>query len=214
MARPEPWPLRHLVLRTPRLELRPEDDAGLHELVDEAYRGVHPPEEMPFMVPWTDADPRFLGRGVLQHFWSERARLSPDSWKVHFLVRHGGRVIGTQGLSGDDFAITREVGTGSWLGLRHQGRGLGTEMRAAALQLAFDHLGATTARSDAFAENVASHRVSAKLGYRRDGSALVARRGVATEYVRLVVSRDEFVRPDWTVAVEGLDACIGLLGAG
>ena len=214
MARPEPWPLRHLVLRTPRLELRPDDDAGLHELVDEAYRGVHPPEEMPFMVPWTDADPRFLGRGVLQYFWSERARLSPDSWKVHFLVRLDGRVIGTQGLSGDDFAITREVGTGSWLGLRHQGRGFGTEMRAAALQLAFDHLGATTARSDAFADNVASHRVSAKLGYRRDGSALVARRGVATEDVRLVVSRDEFVRPDWTVAVEGLDACIGLLGAG
>ena len=38
----------HLVLRTPRLELRPDDDAGLHELVDVAYRGVHPPEEMPF----------------------------------------------------------------------------------------------------------------------------------------------------------------------
>ena len=24
----DPWPLRHLVLRTPRLELRPDDDAG------------------------------------------------------------------------------------------------------------------------------------------------------------------------------------------
>ena len=33
-AHPDPWPLRHLVLRTPRLELRPEDDAGLLELVD------------------------------------------------------------------------------------------------------------------------------------------------------------------------------------
>ena len=42
MTHPEPWPLRHLVLRTPRLELRPDDDAGLLELVEEAYRGVHP----------------------------------------------------------------------------------------------------------------------------------------------------------------------------
>jgi hypothetical protein len=52
MTHPDPWPLRHLVLRTPRLELRP-DDAGLLELVEEAYRGVHPPDRMPFLVPWT-----------------------------------------------------------------------------------------------------------------------------------------------------------------
>ena len=45
------WPLRHLVLRTPRLELRPDDDEGLLELVEEAYLGIHPPGEMPFLVP-------------------------------------------------------------------------------------------------------------------------------------------------------------------
>ena len=50
-----PWPLWRLVLRTPRLELRPDDDAGLVELLAEACRGVHPPAEMPFGVPWTDA---------------------------------------------------------------------------------------------------------------------------------------------------------------
>ena len=64
----EHWPLRHLVLRTPRLELRPDDDAGLDELVAVAYGGVHPPEEMPFGEAWTDADPRYLGRGVLQYY--------------------------------------------------------------------------------------------------------------------------------------------------
>ena len=37
----EHWPLRHLVLRTPRLELRPDDIAGLDELVAVAY-GRHP----------------------------------------------------------------------------------------------------------------------------------------------------------------------------
>ncbi len=40
---PDPWPLRHLLLRTPRLELRPDDDAGLLELVDLAHGGCLPP---------------------------------------------------------------------------------------------------------------------------------------------------------------------------
>jgi RimJ/RimL family protein N-acetyltransferase len=213
MSHPDPWPLRHLVLRTPRLELRPDDDAGLLELVDEAYRGVHRPERMPFLVPWTDADPRELGRRVLQYYWGERAGLGPQKWAVHFLVRHEGRVIGTQELSGIDFRIVREVETGSWVGLRHQGRGFGTEMRAAVVAFAFDHLGAVRARSGAFTDNPGSHRVSARLGYRPDGSVWVARRGEPAENVRLVLAPEEFVRPSWKVEVEGLDACRAQLGA-
>ena len=207
------WPLHHLVLRTPRLDLRPDDDEGLYELVEEAYLGVHPPDEMPFLMPWTDADPRYMGRGILQHFWSERAALSPARWSVHFLARLGGRAVGVQSLHGHDFGVTRQVGSGSWIGLRHQGRGLGTEMRAAVLLFAFDHLGATRARSSAFADNAASHGVSRKLGYRRDGTETVVRRGASTEDVRLVVDADTFVRPPWTLAVEGVEDCLGLLGA-
>lgn len=207
------WPLHDLVLRTPRLELRPDDDAGLAELVEVAYSGVHPPEEMPFLVPWTEADPAYLGRGVLQYSWSQRAALAPERWSVQFLVRHEGAVIGMQGLEGTDFAITREVVTGSWLGMRHQGRGLGTEMRAAVLLLAFDHLGAVRARSDAFPDNHASHRVSAKLGYRRDGTATIVRRGESVQEVRLLLDAADLVRPDWTLAVEGIAGCLGLLGA-
>ena len=207
------WPLRDLVLRTPRLELRPDDDAGLHELVEEAYLGVHPPDEMPFLMPWTDADPRYMGRGILQHFWSERAALGPAAWSVHFLARLDGRVIGVQSLHGRDFGVTRQVGSGSWIGLRHQRRGLGTEMRAAVLLFAFDHLGATRARSSAFADNAASHRVSRKLGYHRDGTQTVVRRGVAAEDVRLVLEPDAFVRPPWTLAVDGAQGCLGLLGS-
>lgn len=209
----EHWPLRDLVLRTPRLELRPDDDVGLDGLVEAAYAGVHPPEEMPFLVPWTEADPAYLGRGMLQYFWSERARLAPEKWSIHFLVRRDGRVIGTQGLSGTDFAVTREVASGSWLGRAHQGIGLGTEMRAAVLLFAFDHLRARRARSDAFPDNHASHRVSAKLGYRRDGTTTVVRRGEPVDDVRLVVEEAEFVRPGWALAAEGVDGCLGLLGA-
>jgi RimJ/RimL family protein N-acetyltransferase len=209
----EHWPLRHLVLRTPRLELRPDDDAGLDELVTVAYEGVHPPDEMPFAVAWTDADPRYLGRGVLQHFWSERAAFAPPRWSVHFLVRLDGHVIGTQRLGADEFAVTREVVTGSWIGLRHQRQGIGTEMRAAVLLFAFDHLGAQTARSSANTENPASLGVARRLGYRRDGTETVVRRGGRTEDVRLVVTPSTLVRPPWTVGVEGYtDECRALLG--
>ena len=214
MSAPDPWPLRGLVLRTPRLELRPDDDEGLRELVEVAYAGVHPPEQMPFLNAWTDVDPREQGREMLQYFWSKRAGMRPDSWSVHFLVRHEGRVLGVQALIGHDFGVLRTVSSGSWLGLVHQGRGFGSEMRAAVLQLAFDHLGAVEALSGAFVDNPASLRVSEKLGYRRDGVRRHVRRGEPATEVVLRMTAEEFVRPDWVVAVEGLDGCRGLLGAG
>jgi RimJ/RimL family protein N-acetyltransferase len=212
MSYPEPWPLCHLRLRTPRLELRPDDDEGLRELVEEAHHGVHPPETMPFLVPWTDTEPAQLGHRMLQHYWLQRAGFAPERWEINFLVRHEGRVIGTQGLGATDFGIVREVETGSWVGMRHQRRGFGTEMRAAVLAFAFDHLGALRARSAAFADNAASQRVSARLGYRPDGSVTYARRGKAAEEVRLLVEPDTFVRQGWPLGVEGLDACRPLLG--
>jgi RimJ/RimL family protein N-acetyltransferase len=209
----DPWPLRHLVLRTPRLELRPDDDAGLFELAEEARGGIHPPELMPFLVPWTDAGPEEAAAATVRWHWRSRAELSPQRWRLNFLVRVDGRVVGTQGLEATDFAVTREVDSGSWLGLRHQGCGIGTEMRAAVLAFAFDHLGAVRARSGAFRDNPASLRVSEKLGYRRDGTATYSRRGQRTEEVRLLLERDRFRRPDWTLRVEGVGACLPLLGA-
>jgi RimJ/RimL family protein N-acetyltransferase len=209
----EHWPLRDLVLRTPRLELRPDDDDGVFELVEVAYGGVHPPDEMPFGVAWTDADPAYLGRGMLQYYWAERARLAPERWSVHFLVREAGRVVGVQSLHATAFGVTREVSSGSWIGLRHQRRGIGTEMRAAVLLFAFDHLGATRARSSAFTGNVASNTVSRRLGYRPDGTETMVRRGARTEDVRLLLPRADLVRPSWTLAVDGAEPCLGLLGS-
>ncbi|MCF7551816.1 MULTISPECIES: GNAT family N-acetyltransferase [Pseudonocardia] len=209
------WPQSALVLRTPRLELRPDDDAGLAELVDVAYRGVHPPDRMPFLQPWTDADPRYLGRGALQYFWGERARFAPSSWALHFLVRVDGAVVGVQTLRADEFGVCREVASGSWLGLAAQGRGIGTEMRAAVLRYAFDLLGARHARSEAFSDNAASLRVSEKLGYVPDGFEIHSPRGEPARNLRLRLTPATFRRPDWPLEVEGHTAELaGLLGAG
>lgn len=210
----DPWPLRHLVLRTQRLELRPDDDDGLCELVEVALRGVHPPQEMPFAAPWTDQPPQELAYGAMRHHWSARVELSPAQWRVMFLVRHQGEVIGSQSLSATDFAVTRAVSTGSWLGQAYQRRGFGTEMRAAVLLLAFDHLGALQARSGAFVDNPASSRVSERLGYRADGTNTWPRRGERAIEARFLLEPGWFVRPAWTLDVRGLDGCRALLGAG
>lgn len=210
---PDPWPLRKLLLRTPRLTLAPDDDEGLYELAALALRGVHPPGEMPFLVPWTDQPPDEMVRNTLQYFWGQRSRLAPSDWCVNFLVRHQGEVIGLQSMSGKEFAITREVSTGSWLGMAFQRQGFGTEIRAAVLLLAFDHLGVVTARSAAFTDNPASQRVSERLGYRTDGSGVHVRRGERATEIRLVVEPQDFVRPQWSLKVAGMDGCRTLLGA-
>jgi RimJ/RimL family protein N-acetyltransferase len=212
---PDPWPLWGLVLRTPRLELRPDDDAGLVELMAEACRGVHPPEQMPFTTPWTDAPQADMVRDGMAHHWSMRAASRPDNWHVQFLIRLDGRVIGAQSLIAKNFAESKEVSTGSWIGLRFQGQGIGTEMRAAVLMLAFDHLGATTARSSAFNDNPSSNAVSRKLGYQVERTETVERRGVPAAHTHLLVTRDRFAehRPPWSLKVEGLDEVRPLLGA-
>lgn len=209
---PDAWPLWGLELRTPRLTLRPDDDAGLVELMAEACHGVHPPEEMPFAVPWTDAPPETMVREGMRFHWSQRVAWRPEDWNVNFLVRYEDRVIGNQSLHATSFAVTRTVATGSWIGLRYQGRGIGTEMRAAALLFAFDHLGARVATSGAFQDNHRSQGVSRKLGYRPDGSSIEARRGVPVTHVRLVVTDEEFVRPDWKLEVTGLERALPMFG--
>jgi RimJ/RimL family protein N-acetyltransferase len=209
----EAWPLRNLVLRTQRLELRPDDDSGLSDLIEVARAGVHPPEYMPFSVPWTDVPDAELGIRNLQYYWSERAKMRPDDWHLHFLIRLDGKVIGEQGLMAADFAVTREVSTGSWLGRRYQGHGYGTEMRAAVLGFAFDHLAAVQARTSAYADNAASLHVSRSLGYVDDGTLRDSRRGEPAVQLRMLLTADRFAtfRPHWKLETSGVDACLPLL---
>lgn len=211
---PEPWPQRHLVLHAPRLRLRPDDDASLLELVRTVHRGIHPADRMPFQHAWTDAEPAYLGRGMLQYFWSERAELGPERWSLHFLVHVDGRVAGVQSLTAARFGVLGEVETGSYLGREFQGRGFGSEMRAAVLGFAFDVLGAGSARSAHLDPDGASARISRRLGYRDDGTALVAPRGEPVVEHRVLLDRAWFVRPGWTVRTQGYTPELaGLLAA-
>ena len=62
-------------------------------------------------------------------------------------------------------------------------------------------------------EQMWHHHVE-KLGYRRDGTETFVRRGERVEDVRLLLERDAFRRPAWTLQVEGVEPCLTTLGAG
>src|SRR5260370_730920 len=171
------WPLAGLRLRTPDLELRWPTLADLDGLAALAADGVHDPAVQPFAVAWTDAEPHQRARSVLQYHWGRWAAWTRADWSLDLVVVRDGVVVGTQGMGAHEFAIRREVHTGSWVGQRYHRRGIGTRMRAAVLHLAFDGLGARYATSSAFEGNAASLGVSRRLGYGGDGVQPRAVRG-------------------------------------
>ncbi|WP_082177670.1 GNAT family N-acetyltransferase [Arthrobacter sp. RIT-PI-e] len=210
------WPLFGLVLTTPRLVLTPVRDEHVPEVVDAALAGIHDPAEMPFSIPWTDAPPEVLVPETAKYLWCTRSSVSVADWTVNFAVLYEGRVVGLQDLAATSFGTLRRVRSGSWLTRSGQGQGIGTEMRAAVLQFAFDHLGATSAVSEAVSWNGSSLGVSRRLGYRPNGSPLVeARSGQAEELQHVLLRPEDFRRPAWSLDVQGLDAALAyLVGSG
>lgn len=202
----EIWPLFGLEITTPRLVLRPVRDVDLPELVQAALDGVHDPARTPFGVPWTDASSDELPRNLATYQWGLRNRVHPHHWTIAFAVHFEGRVVGSQDLGAHDFMNRRTVNTGSWLTAEAQGRGLGTEMRAALLLFAFDVLGADWAESGAAAWNAASLSVSQKLGYELNGVTRVSpRQGEPVDEQRVRLDKGAFRRPDWSISVRGAD---------
>lgn len=202
-------PLFGLLLRTPRLELRLPTHDELVELRELARAGVHPPEQMPFAVAWTDEP--YSEEWVVDFHEEQRRAWRPDAWDLELGVWVDGELAGVQALYGKDFTGSRAVGTGSWLGADFQRRGVGTEMRTAVLELAFRGLGAEVARSGAVEGNVGSLRVSEKLGYRIAGSGTVSPRGVEVEHTDVELPREAW-RPPFAVEIDGLETCLPLFG--
>lgn len=205
-------PLSRLVLRTPRLELRLPSDEELRALALVAQEGVHDPQRMPFLVPWTDPSPTFV-RDFLAYHRAVQKQWQPEDWRLELAVFLTGQPIGIQVINAKDFAKSRTTGSASWLGIGWHGHGYGTEMRTAILEFAFSGLDAHTAVSGAFVDNPASARVSAKLGYMKDGVRWPRVRGRAVHEDRFRLNRGQFEAIDHvTVTVEGLDDCRSLFG--
>jgi RimJ/RimL family protein N-acetyltransferase/GNAT superfamily N-acetyltransferase len=209
-----PHALTRLRLRTPRLELRVATVAELRALAQVARAGIHPPDEMPFEVPWTDhADEPGFEDDFIRFHQAAVDGWSVDRWTLNLAAFADGRPVGLQALKSERFRQTRTVDTGSWLGRSSQGLGLGTEMRAAVLQFAFAVLCARTARSGALLGNAQSLGVSRKLGYVVVGLSSVAPRGTPVPHHDLELAGVGFRSPV-PVEIEGAEPLLGLFGAG
>ncbi len=202
-----------LRLTTPRLVLRLPAEAELAELAELAAAGLHQPGTTPFYVRWPYLPPAERARAFLQGQWRDLGCWSADSWSLGLAVFADGHPVGMQEISSADFAVRRQVSSFSWLGVRHHGRGIGTEMRAAILHLAFAGLGAAEAVSGAFEDNAPSLAVSARLGYEPDGMERDVVDGLVRTTRRLRLSRDRWEdHRQVSVEITGLAPCLPLFG--
>jgi len=188
-------------------------DDDIPALVALAEGGIHDPDSMPFYFPWTDAPKDELARNMAVHYWQARAAFTRDHWSLELVVRRGGQIVGVQGFSADNYLVTRNGETGSWLGLEHQGRGVGTLMRQTLCAFLFDHLDAEEITSGAFVDNPASMAVSRKVGYSPNGQTREKRRdGELVVCQRLVLRPEDLVRSHHQLEVEGVAALRQLVG--
>ena len=140
----------------------------------------------PHATTYAGLDDRANRRAILaQGYWRALGMWSPDDWALPFVVRSGGEVVGAQWLEGPDWRADRTVDSSSWLVAPARGRGLGKQMRAAVLALAFGPLRADAAISSAVVDNASSLGVSRALGYRDTHRSVLEHSGETLQHVRL-----------------------------
>jgi RimJ/RimL family protein N-acetyltransferase len=201
------WPPFALTITCGPVTLSPVQDSDLSGLEELARSGIHEPAEMPFFFPWTDGSHSEVSQRLLQYHWAQRAAMSPAAWTLENTVRFEGEVVGCQSFSTKDYIATRTGETGSWLGMKHHGRGIGTLMRQTICTFMFDHLDAAEVTSAAFLDNPASLAVSRKVGYRDNGVVRLKRRdGEVALSQNLVLTAATLNRPEPPVEVAGLSA--------
>jgi RimJ/RimL family protein N-acetyltransferase len=198
-------PLLGLRIRSGPLELRAITDELIGPLTDLALEGIHGADEMPFTVPWSIEDPSVLPLHAAQYYWTKRAEFSPAAWSAELAAFWDGELVGIQGIFSSNFLVTRIAETGSWLGQRFHGRGVGTAMRQVICAFGFDGLGAEFMVSGAFADNESSRSVSRKVGYVDQGWSRVERLGQPVTILRFVLSPDQLVRFEHELVVDGLE---------
>lgn len=196
------WPLHGLVLTTPDLVLR-----GMTE-ADALALGSAAPDDL-----GRDPDRPSVGYDVEQAYWRALGTWQIDDWVLPFTVVHEDTPVGVQALEGKHFPLLRVVDSYSWLVPSVRGRGLAKQMRAAVLELAFAHLGAQRAISEAWEDNVTSLGVSWRLGYAENGMDTMRRDGGVGHMQRVRLDVRDWICP-YPVTVSGLEPCLALFGLG
>src|SRR3954453_2028298 len=206
------WTMFDIRLVTPDLVLRPVTEADLAALSDILPDSA---EQNPASTTYAGLT-ESANRAVILHqdYWRAVGSWRPESWELGMAVFRGEELIGFQGLEGDDFARLRTVDSSSWLAGAAGGEGLGQQMRAAVLALAFGPLEARFAITSAWSDNAASLGVSRALGYQDNGVTAHRRGDGAGEMVHLRLTRERWLASAWPdrVQVSGVERCLPFFG--
>lgn len=210
------WPLHGIRLRTADLDLRVMTEADLPDLSELLPDDV---EMNPHATRYAGLDVRANRRAVLaQGYWRALGLWSPEDWALPFVVRRDGEIVGAQWLEGPDWRADRTVDSSSWLVVPARGRGLGTQMRAAVLALAFGPLRAEAAVSSAVVANAGSLGVSRSLGYLDTHRSVLEHSGETLQHVRLARTAWSASGPGRSdgphggIVVDGVTAALPLFG--
>lgn len=206
----------HVHIETPKLELRGATDDLLERLAPLVRAGKAMDDPKPYDDPfWAyEADPDVRVEKWLQGVWRGRGTVAPDRWRLHFVVIVDGEPVGMQDLMGDGFATFGTVESFSWLSTDVRQRGIGTEMRAAIMHLAFEGLGAKEAHSEANIDNAGSNGVSERLGYERNGTSWATCDDKPVLGQRWRLSRETWQASKRTdIVMSGVAECRATLGA-
>lgn len=207
------WPLFDLEVVTPHLALCYVTDELGATLATLAAKGIHDPATMPFTEPWTDVPSPELERNSLTYYWRNRAETSVQRWNLDLAVLVDGSVVGMCSIHAEDFPGNRRLTTGSWLGLAHQGRGLGKEVRQAALHVIFAGFDAGLAVTRAWHDNAASLAVTRSLPYLETVRTVELRHDRPDTMVAFAMTPGRWatIRRD-DIRLVGIDAVRGQLG--
>ena len=190
------WPLYDLRLTTGDLELRyPTRGRAPGVRRRSSSAGIHPPDEMPFGIAWTDEPAAKRNVESYQWWMGSRGRWSPTTGRSRSGSGRAADRSGSRTCAGTSSPSTGRSPPGSWIGREFQGRGIGKLMRQAVLALAFDHLGAQVAETEAFIDNPASNKVSLGVGYEPNGFGQLAPRGVARPDAAVPADAGGLARP-------------------
>lgn len=110
-----------------------------------------------------------------------------------FLVYLHDEPVGFQLLEVEETGDLLVADTSSFLVAEARGQRLGVDMRYAVLEFAFDRLKADRAISSANLENIASHRVSERSGYRLLGDFTSQYNGLKQTLRRFEITREEWL---------------------
>lgn len=209
------YPPFEVKVSTPRLELHGATDALLERLAPIVRVGGATADPPPWDDPssFYEPDPELRVHGWLRAIWRGRGTVTAERWRLYFAVMLDGEPVGMQDLIGHEFDTFGTVESSSWVATDVRERGIGTEMRAAILHLAFEGLGAAEAHSEAAVDNAGSNRISERLGYEANGTSWATHQGKPVLGRRWKLLRSTWeVRRRSDIELHGVEECRAMLG--